>query len=41
MTFDDLVGQLRLPVVAAPMLLVSGTDLVIAAGQAGMHQGVA
>src|SRR3546814_19148649 len=36
MNFDDLKTRLRLPVVAAPMLLVSGPDLVIAAGQAGI-----
>jgi nitronate monooxygenase len=36
MTFDDLKARLRLPVVAAPMFLVSGPDLVIAAGQAGI-----
>lgn len=31
-----LVGRLRLPVVAAPMFLVSGPDLVIAACRAGV-----
>lgn len=31
-----LVGRLRLPVVAAPMFLVSGTELVIAACRAGV-----
>jgi nitronate monooxygenase len=36
MTFEDLKARLRLPVVAAPMFLVSGPDLVIAAGQAGI-----
>ncbi len=36
MTFDDLKARLRLPVVAAPMFLVSGPDLVIAAGCAGI-----
>jgi nitronate monooxygenase len=36
MTFDDLKARLRLPVVAAPMFLVSGPDLVIAAGKAGI-----
>src|SRR3546814_7785512 len=36
MNFDDLKTRLRLPVVAAPMLLVSGPDLVIAAGRAGI-----
>lgn len=36
MTFDELKDRLRLPVVAAPMFLVSGPDLVIAAGQAGV-----
>jgi len=35
-TFDELKDRLRLPVVAAPMFLVSGPDLVIAAGQAGV-----
>lgn len=32
----SLVGRLRLPVVAAPMFLVSGPDLVIAACRAGV-----
>lgn len=36
MIFDELKAHLRLPVVAAPMLLVSGPALVIAAGQAGI-----
>ncbi len=36
MTFEELKAQLRLPVVAAPMMLVSGPDLVIAAGRAGI-----
>ncbi|MDP9085791.1 MAG: nitronate monooxygenase [Pseudomonadota bacterium] len=36
MTVAALTAQLRLPVVAAPMFLVSGPDLVIAAGQAGI-----
>ena len=36
MTFDRLKARLRLPVVAAPMFLVSGPELVIAAGQAGV-----
>lgn len=36
MIFADLTARLRVPVVAAPMLLVSGTDLVIACGQAGI-----
>jgi nitronate monooxygenase len=35
-TFADLKARLRLPVVAAPMFLVSGPDLVIAAGKAGV-----
>lgn len=33
---DDLVAALRLPVVAAPMLTVSGPDLVVAARRAGI-----
>ncbi|MGV8908128.1 MAG: NAD(P)H-dependent flavin oxidoreductase [Propionicimonas sp.] len=33
---ETLVGRLRLPVVAAPMFLVSGTDLVVAACRAGV-----
>lgn len=32
----DLINRLRLPVVAAPMFLVSGPELVIAAGRAGI-----
>lgn len=32
----DVVGRLRLPVVAAPMLTVSGPDLVVAACRAGL-----
>ena len=36
MNIEELKDRLRLPVVAAPMLLVSGPDLVIAAGQAGI-----
>lgn len=36
MTIADLLGALRIPVVAAPMFLVSGPDLVIAAGAAGI-----
>jgi len=33
---EDLYGQLRLPVFVAPMFLISGPDLVIAAGKAGV-----
>ena len=33
---ESLVGRLRLPVVAAPMFLVSGTELVVAACRAGV-----
>ena len=33
---DTLYGELRLPVFAAPMFLISGPDLVIAAGKAGI-----
>ena len=33
---DDLLSRLRLPVVAAPMFLVSGPDLVIAAARSGI-----
>lgn len=33
---EELYGQLRLPVLAAPMFLISGPDLVIAAGKAGL-----
>jgi nitronate monooxygenase len=32
----DLYGTLRLPLVVAPMFLISGPDLVIAAGKAGV-----
>ncbi len=32
----DLIAGLRLPVIAAPMFLISGPDLVIAAGNAGI-----
>lgn len=32
----DWVGRLRLPVIAAPMFLLSGPDLVIAAGRSGI-----
>ena len=32
----ELHGQLRLPIFAAPMFLISGPDLVIAAGKAGL-----
>ena len=35
MTRDELLAALRLPVLAAPMFLVSGTDLVGAAARAG------
>ncbi len=35
-TFNKLRGRLRLPVIAAPMFLVSGPDLVSAAGRAGI-----
>jgi nitronate monooxygenase len=33
---DKLIDQLRLPVIVAPMLLVSGPDLVIASSNAGL-----
>lgn len=33
---EQLRGQLRLPVIAAPMFLISGPDLVIAAARAGV-----
>lgn len=33
---DELYGKLRLPVFAAPMFLISGPDLVIAAARAGI-----
>ncbi|HET7799364.1 MAG TPA: nitronate monooxygenase [Humibacillus xanthopallidus] len=36
MTRDELLAALRLPVVAAPMFLVSGTELVVAAARAGV-----
>ena len=36
MTIDDLCASLRLPVIAAPMFLVSGPELVIAACKAGV-----
>lgn len=36
MSPDELHGRLRLPVIAAPMFLVSGPDLVIAACRAGV-----
>ena len=36
MTIDDLKTRLRLPVVCAPMFLVSGPELLIAASQAGI-----
>jgi nitronate monooxygenase len=36
MTLAELRAQLRLPVIAAPMFLVSGPDLVIAACKAGV-----
>ena len=32
----ELLNRLRLPVVAAPMFLVSGPDMVIAAARAGI-----
>ena len=32
----DLIATLRLPIIAAPMFLVSGPDLVIASCQAGI-----
>lgn len=35
-SFDDLRRRLTLPVIAAPMFLVSGPDLVIAAARAGV-----
>lgn len=35
-TTASLLGQLRLPVIAAPMFLVSGPDLVVAAHRAGI-----
>ena len=33
---DNLIDQLRLPVIVAPMFLVSGPDLVIASSNAGL-----
>lgn len=36
MTLSELRAQLRLPVIAAPMFLISGPDLVIAACKAGI-----
>lgn len=33
---DELRGQMRLPAIVAPMFLISGPDLVIAAGKAGI-----
>lgn len=36
MTLEELRRRLRLPVVVAPMFLVSGPELVIAAGRAGL-----
>lgn len=33
---SQLYGQMRLPVIVAPMFLISGPDLVIAAGKAGI-----
>jgi nitronate monooxygenase len=39
-TLGDLRRRLRLPVVAAPMFLVSGPELVIAAGTAGVLGGL-
>lgn len=36
MTLTDFLSRLRLPVVAAPMFLASGPDLVIAASRAGI-----
>lgn len=33
---QELYGQLRLPAIVAPMFLISGPDLVIAAGKAGV-----
>lgn len=36
MTVDELKSQLRLPVIAAPMFLVSGPELVIACCKAGV-----
>ena len=36
MSFADLLARLRLPVIGAPMFLVSGPELVIAQGKAGI-----
>ena len=36
MTPQELLAALRLPVVAAPMFLVSGPELVVAAARAGI-----
>ena len=36
MTLEELRERLRLPIVVAPMFLVSGPDLVIAAAKAGL-----
>ena len=36
MTPHELLAALRLPVVAAPMFLVSGPELVVAAARAGI-----
>ena len=33
---NNLIDQLRLPVIVAPMFLVSGPDLVIASSSAGL-----
>lgn len=33
---DELYGRMRLPAIVAPMFLISGPDLVIAAGKAGI-----
>jgi nitronate monooxygenase len=33
---DEHTASLRLPVIVAPMFLISGLDMVIAAGQAGL-----
>ncbi|RJO70790.1 nitronate monooxygenase [Nocardia panacis] len=36
MSFAELVGSLRIPVMAAPMFLVSGTEMVTAAARSGV-----
>lgn len=36
MIVEELNARLRLPIIAAPMFLISGPDLVIAAGKAGI-----